>query len=80
MAFLGDVPEGYRQFCFPNAGGPARKVVGREVIQKKWQLLTLDCMHRVFVPKFQKSAKIGCGFCGGLEPLGPSQSPSADEE
>jgi hypothetical protein len=69
VAFLGDVPEGYRQFYFVNAGGPARAVVSREIILKKWQLVTLDCMHRVLLPKFQKAAKIGCGFCGGLDPL-----------
>ena len=65
-----EVPEAYRQFFFVNAGGPSRKVVSREVVQKKkWQLVTLDCSHRILVPSYQKSAKVGCGFCGGLEPV-----------
>ena len=68
MSILAEVPEGYRQFFFENAGGPARKVVSREVIQKKWQLVTLDCSHHVLLPKYQKSAKVHCGFCGGFEP------------
>lgn len=65
-----DAPEAYRQFFFVNAGGPLRAVVSREVVQKKWQLVTLDCAHRLLMPGYQKSAKVGCGFCGGLEPLG----------
>ncbi len=65
-----EVPEAYRRFFFVNAGGPSRKVVGREVVQKKWQLVTLDCSHRILMPGYQKSAKVGCGFCGGLEPAG----------
>ena len=69
MSRSADVPEGYRQFFFVNAGGPARKVVSRDVVQKKWQLVTLDCAHRILVPKYHKSAKVGCGFCGGSEPL-----------
>lgn len=64
-----DVPESFRRYFFVNAGGPARSVVSREVIEKKWQLVTLDCSHRILVPKFQKSAKLGCGFCGGFDPL-----------
>jgi hypothetical protein len=64
-----DVPEAYLQFFFVNAGGPLRKVLRREVIQKKWQLLTLDCSHQVLVPKYHRSAKVGCGFCGGFDPL-----------
>jgi hypothetical protein len=64
-----DVPEEYRQLFFVNAGGPSRNVLSREVVQKKWQLVTLDCSHRILVPKYQKSAKVGCGFCGGLDPL-----------
>ena len=63
-----EVPEAYRPFFFVNAGGPSRKVVGREVIRKQWQLVTLDCAHRILVPRYRKSAKVGCGFCGGLEP------------
>jgi hypothetical protein len=66
---LADVPEEYRQFLFVNAGGPLRKVLSREVVHKKWQLVTLDCSHRILMPKYQKSAKVGCGFCGGLDPL-----------
>jgi len=62
-------PEGYRQLFFVNAGGPSRKVLSREVVQKKWQLVTLDCSHRILLPRYQKSAKLGCGFCGGLEPM-----------
>jgi hypothetical protein len=65
-----EIPKAYRQFFFVNAGGPSRKVVGREVVKKKWQLVTLDCSHRLLVPSYQKAAKIGCGFCGGLEPIG----------
>jgi hypothetical protein len=68
LSILGDVPEAYRHFFFVNAGGPLRNVVSREVIQKKWQLVTLDCSHRILMPKYQKSAKVGCGFCGGFEP------------
>jgi hypothetical protein len=68
---LGEVPAAYRQFFFVNAGGPSRKIVSREVIQKKWQLVTLDCSHLILMPKYQKSAKIGCGFCGGFEPMSP---------
>jgi hypothetical protein len=64
-----DVPEAYRQFFFVNAGGPLQKVVRREVIQRKWQLLTLDCSHQVLLPQYRRSAKVGCGFCGGLDPL-----------
>ena len=59
----------YRSFFFVNAGGPLRKVLRREVVQKKWQLVTLDCSHQILLPKYQKSAKVSCGFCGGLEPL-----------
>ena len=65
-----EVPEAFRQFYFVNAGGPSRKVVSREVVRKKWQLVTLDCAHRILRPGYQKSAKVGCGFCGGLEPAG----------
>jgi hypothetical protein len=64
-----DVPEAYRQFFFVNAGGPSRKVLSREMVQKKWQLVTLDCSHRMLMPKYQKSANVGCGFCGGLDPM-----------
>ena len=35
---LADVPVRYRRFFFENAGGPSRKVVSREVVEKKWQL------------------------------------------
>ncbi len=65
------VPDRYRAFHFVNAGGPLRTVVSREVVEKKWQLLTLDCSHRILVPKHQRSARVGCGFCGGLEPMAP---------
>ena len=61
MARLADVPERYRPFFFENAGGPSRKVVSREAVEKKWQLVTLDCSHRILLPKYQKSAKVGCG-------------------
>ena len=64
-----DIPDSVRRFFFVNAGGPSRKVVSRDVIEKKWQLVTLDCTHRILLPKYQKSAKVGCGFCGGLDPL-----------
>jgi hypothetical protein len=73
--YSADVPEGYRPFFFVNAGGPARKIVSREVVERKWQLVTLDCAHRVLVPKHQKSAKVGCGFCGGYEPLSENGLP-----
>jgi hypothetical protein len=69
MSSSAEVPEAYRPFFFVNAGGPSRKVLSREVVQKKWQLVTLDCSHRILLPKYQKSAMVGCGFCGGLEPL-----------
>jgi hypothetical protein len=69
MSSAADVPEQYRCFFFVNAGGPSRKVLSREVVQKKWQLVTLDCSHRILMPSYQKSAKVGCGFCGGLDPL-----------
>jgi hypothetical protein len=61
----------YRPFFFVNAGGPFRRVLSREVVQKKWQLLTLDCSHQVLMPKHQTSARVGCGFCGGFAPLSP---------
>src|SRR5262249_3018016 len=66
MSSRAEVPEAYRQFFFVNAGGPSRKVLSREMVQKRWQLVTLDCSHRILMPKYQKSAKVGCGFCGGL--------------
>ena len=69
MAHLADVPERYRQFYFENAGGPSRKILSRDVVEKKWQLVTLDCTHRILLPKYHKSAKVGCGFCGGFEPV-----------
>jgi hypothetical protein len=69
MSRLADLPDQYRQFVFQNAGGPSRRILSREVIKKKWQLVTLECSHRLLLPKYQQSAKIGCGFCGGLEPL-----------
>ena len=62
MASLGAVPEKYRPYFFVNAGGPLRTVVSREVVEKKWQLLTLDCSHCILVPKYHKSARVGCGF------------------
>lgn len=68
MALLADVPEEYRAFFFENVGGPSRKILSREVVQKKWQLVTLDCSHRLLLPKFQKSATVRCGFCGGFDP------------
>jgi hypothetical protein len=64
-----DVPAAYRQFFFLNAGGPARQVRGREGVQKRWQLVTLDCGHQLLLPGYQKSARVGCGFCGGFEPV-----------
>ena len=69
-----DVPEAYRPFFFVNAGGPSRKILSRELVQRKWHLVTLDCAHRILVPSYRKSAKVGCGFCGGLEPLSQSES------
>lgn len=68
MYGAGDVPAAYRQFFFVNAGGPQRKTVGREVVEKKWQLVTLACGHQVLVPLYRKSASLGCGFCGGFQP------------
>jgi ribosomal protein S27AE len=64
-----DVPEAYRQYFFVNAGGPLRKVVSREAVQKKWQLVTLECSHGIIMPKHQKAANVRCGFCGRLQPL-----------
>lgn len=64
-----ELPEAYRQYFFVNAGGPSRKILSREIIEKKWQLVTLDCSHRILMPKYKKSATVGCGFCGGLEPI-----------
>jgi hypothetical protein len=69
-----DVPDAYRPFFFVNAGGPSRQILSREPVQKKWQLVTLDCGHRLLVPRYRKSAKVGCGFCGGLEPLSPAEA------
>jgi hypothetical protein len=69
MSSSAEVPEGYRRYFFVNAGGPSRSVLSREVVHKKWQLVTLDCSHSILMPKYRKSAKVGCGFCGGLEPL-----------
>ena len=66
-----DVPADCRKFFFVNAGGPSRKIVSREAMHKKWQLVTLECGHRLLLPKYQRSAKVGCGFCGGLEPIAP---------
>ena len=71
MSSSADVPEAYRQFFFANAGGPVRNVLSREVVQKKWQLVTLDCSHRILLAKHHRPAKVGCGFCGGLDPLSP---------
>jgi hypothetical protein len=70
MVSPADVPDDCRQFFFINVGGPSRKVLSREVVHKKWQLVTLDCGHRILMAKYQKSAKASCGFCGGLEPIG----------
>jgi hypothetical protein len=64
-----EVPTGFRQFFFVNAGGPARTILQREVVNKKWQLVTLECGHKILLAKYQQSAKLGCGFCGGLEPI-----------
>lgn len=69
MYSAADVPEDCRQFFFMNAGGPSRKVLSREVVHKKWQLVTLDCGHQILMAKYQKAAKVSCGFCGGLEPI-----------
>jgi len=69
MYSAAEIPAECRPFFFVNAGGPGRKVVARQVVAKKWQLVTLDCGHTILLPKYQKSAKVGCGFCGGLEPI-----------
>jgi hypothetical protein len=69
MAYLADVPAKYRQFFFENPGGPSRKILSRDVVEKKWQLVTLECSHRLLLPKYKKATRIGCGFCGGFEPL-----------
>ena len=76
---IAEIPERYRQFVFVNAGGPSRKVIAKAkaVIQKKWQLVTLDCSHRILLPKYQKSAKVGCGFCGGFDPLSENDAYAA---
>jgi hypothetical protein len=31
--------------------------------------MALECSHRILIPLYQKAAKLGCGFCGGLEPM-----------
>jgi hypothetical protein len=72
MAYLAEVPEKYRQFFFANAGGPSRRILTRDVVEKKWQLVTLECSHRILLPRYKKSPNIGCGFCGGFDPLAPS--------
>jgi hypothetical protein len=64
-----EVPDAYRRFFFANAGGPLRRILSREVIQKKWQLVTLDCGDRILVPRYVRSARSRCGFCGGLQPM-----------
>lgn len=69
MYSAADVPKDFRRFFFVNAGGPSRKVLSRDVVEKKWQLVSLECGHRILMPKYQKSTKVGCGFCGGLEPI-----------
>jgi hypothetical protein len=65
------VPPAYAPFFFANAGGPLRRAVGREAVGKKWQLVTLDCGHRILLPHYRRAGRYGCGFCGGLEPAGP---------
>ena len=64
-----EIPAELRPYFFVNAGGPSRTIVSREIVYKKWQLVTLECGHKVLLAKYQKSAKLGCGFCGGLEPI-----------
>jgi hypothetical protein len=66
------VPPACARFFFPNAGGPLRRAVGREAVGKtrKWQLVTLDCGHRILVPHYRQAGRYGCGFCGGLQPAG----------
>jgi hypothetical protein len=69
MPNLAEAPQAYRPIFFVNAGGPLWKELGTEVVQKKWQFVTQDCTHRTLMPAYPKSAKIRCGFCGGLELL-----------
>ena len=69
-----EVPAGFRPFFFVNAGGPARTILHREVVSKKWQLVTLECGHEILLAQYQQSAKLGCGFCGGLEPISEQQA------
>ncbi len=64
-----EVPAPYRRLFFVNAGGPLRKVVSREKVDRHWQLVTLDCGDRVLLPGYRQSRKVACGFCGGLVPL-----------
>ncbi len=71
MYGIADVPEAYRPYFFINEGGPARKVVSREVVDRHWQFISLDCGHQVLRPKYQKTSKVRCGFCGGFQPLPP---------
>jgi hypothetical protein len=66
-----DVPSAYRRFFFVNAGGPARRILLREHVDKHWQLVTLECGDRILMPRYRKAARVGCGFCGGLQPLPP---------
>jgi hypothetical protein len=73
MARSDEVPDAYRRFFYVNAGGPLTKIVSRQVVDKKWQLVTLECGDKVLLPMYQRAAKVGCGCCGGLETL-PEQS------
>ena len=66
-----EVPRAYRRFFFVNAGGPARAVVLREAVDRHWQLVTLDCGDTILLPRYRKAGRVGCGFCGGLQPLPP---------
>jgi hypothetical protein len=72
---IAEIPERYRQFVFVvNAGGPSRKIIGRAIIQKKWQLVTLDCSHRILLvalkvlkPDFAKDEKARKRFIRGIK-------------
>jgi hypothetical protein len=63
-----EVPPAYRRYFFVNAGGPLRRTVRWEVVDKHWQLVTLDCGHEVLVPHYRRAGRLGCGFCGGFLP------------
>jgi hypothetical protein len=74
MYRIDEVPGAYRRFFFINAGGPTRRILRREVVARHWQLVTLDCGDQLLLPGYRKAVKVGCGFCGGLQPLSAEET------